>query len=341
MKFEILYFLFFLLLIILLNALLKKFNFLLENEDKSSHRKIFLTNNKKIQSGGLFLTIVLTSIFYDHNIYLVTSLILMFFLGMFSDIEFISSPKIRFFFQIIIIIFLIIFTSLQIEYTKIYFLDSLIKNKIFNIVFTSFCILILINGCNFIDGANNLLINYFLIISLCLFILPESNDLIFDKIYLKIIISSLIALLIFNFFSIIIMGDSGSYVLGLFFGYLLINLSNQNLTISPIYIVNLLWYPAFENLFSILRKLKKNILVSKADNFHLHHLIYKIVNKIIPNSKFNNSITGLLINTFNLVVLFTATVVSNHSFYLTLILIFNITVYISIYFILAKKINFF
>ena len=52
------------------------------------------------------------------------------------------------------------------------------------------------------------------------------------------------------------MGDSGAYILGLFFGFTLIHFSNDNIDISPIYILVLLWYPAFENLFSILRKLK-------------------------------------------------------------------------------------
>jgi len=202
MKFEFIYLIFFLLFIILLNFLLRKFNFLVENENKSPHRKIFFTKNKKIQSGGLFLTIILSIFFYDQNIYLVTSIILMFFLGMSSDIDFISSPKIRLFLQILIIIFLISFASIQIEYTKIYIIDYIIKYDLINIIFTTFCVLILINGCNFIDGANNLLINYFLIISLCLLFLPEGTTMIFNKTYLNIIISLLIVLLIFNFFSI-------------------------------------------------------------------------------------------------------------------------------------------
>ena len=49
--------------------------------------------------------------------------------------------------------------------------------------------------------------------------------------------------------------------------------------ISPYYIANLLWYPAFENLFSIFRRTiykKKNY---KADNDHLHQLIFKYFKK--------------------------------------------------------------
>ena len=50
------------------------------------------------------------------------------------------------------------------------------------------------------------------------------------------------------------MGDSRSYVLGLICGYFLIEIYAFGPNISPFFIVLLLWYPCFENLFSILRK---------------------------------------------------------------------------------------
>jgi UDP-N-acetylmuramyl pentapeptide phosphotransferase/UDP-N-acetylglucosamine-1-phosphate transferase len=337
MKIELLYLLFSSIFLYLINTVLKKINFLVENENKSNHRKIFSTKIKKTQSGGLFLIIVLSLLLQNQNIYLSSSLIMMFLLGVSSDIDFISSPKIRFFLQLIIIIFLVIFTSTFVENTRINILDYFIQNPIFSFAFTSFCILILINGCNFIDGSNNLLIGYFLIISLCLLYISNLNEIILNQVYLEILIISLLTLLIFNFFSIIIMGDSGAYVLGLFFGFFLINLSNDNSNISPIYILNLLWYPAFENLFSILRKIKKNISVSKPDNYHLHHLIYKKINKKLVGGRFNNSITGIVINLFNLIALSIATSVANHSLYLTLILSINILVYAFTYFLLIKK----
>ena len=251
---------------------------LLGDENKSSHRKIFSTKSQKIQSGGLFFLIILIITTSQQNIYLTVSLILMFVLGMLSDINLLSSPKKRFFFQIFIIIFLITFTSTYVDQTRIIFLDYLIQNSIFSFFFTMFCFLILINGCNFIDGANNLLIGYFLIVSFAFFTLNVNDIISVNQTHIKIIIISLTILLIFNFFSKIIMGDSGAYILGLFFGFTLINFSNDNLDISPIYILNLLWYPAFENLFSIIRKLKMKISISKADNFHLHHIIYKYIN---------------------------------------------------------------
>ncbi len=341
MSIEISYFFFGIISLLILNYFLIKFNFLLENENKSTHRKIFSTKSKKIQSGGLFFLIILIAITFQQNIYLTITLILMFVLSMLSDINVLSSPKIRLFFQIFIIIFLIIFTSTFVEQTRIIFLDHLIQNIIFSFFFTIFCYLILINGCNFIDGVNNLLIGYFLIVSLCLYYTLNINDTIsVNETHIKILIISLSILLIFNFFSKIIMGDSGAYILGLFFGFTLINFSNDNLDISPIYILNLLWYPAFENLFCIIRKLKMRISISHADNFHLHHIIYKYICSKYKNGSYNNSISGLVINFFNLITISAATTISNHSFYLSLILIFNILMYLIVYLLLYNKTKF-
>ena len=134
------------------------------------------------------------------------------------------------------------------------------------------------------------------------------------------------------------MGDSGAYFLGLIFGYFAINLSNNNLDISPIFILNLLWYPAFENLFSIIRKLKTKTSISKPDNLHLHHLIYKKINSKLFKFKYKNSLTGILINFVNLILLFISCLVAHHSIYLSIILILSMFIYLLTYYNLKKNI---
>ena len=63
------------------------------------------------------------------------------------------------------------FSSITVPDTKIIFLDQLLTNNTFRIFFSIFCILIVINGCNFIDGVNTSLIGYCLIVSLSLYYL--------------------------------------------------------------------------------------------------------------------------------------------------------------------------
>ena len=133
----------------LINLLFIKLNFLVEDESSNSHRKILALKNKKVQSGGLFLlTTILFIVFYS-DIDLTLVLILIFFLGVLSDMDLIKSPKFRILLQLTIIIFLTYNTSILIEETRIVILDKFIQNKILSFLFTVFCFLILVNGCNF------------------------------------------------------------------------------------------------------------------------------------------------------------------------------------------------
>ena len=75
------------------------------------------------------------------------------------------------------------------------------------------------------------------------------------------------------------MGDSGSYALGLMCGYFLIKIYELNQEISPYFIILLLWYPCFENLFSIIRKFSFRKSPINADNNHLHQLVYFYLKK--------------------------------------------------------------
>ena len=56
--------------------------------------------------------------------------------------------------------------DLQIHSVRLEFLDDILKYKFINYLFVSFCFLIVINGSNFIDGLNTLLIGYYTIIIL-------------------------------------------------------------------------------------------------------------------------------------------------------------------------------
>ena len=92
------------------------------------------------------------------------------------------------------------FNELNIYDTRIIFLDQLLLNKYVNFLFVIFCILIMVNGSNFIDGVNTLLIGYYLIIILNIINSDFFNGLNyfgFDLFYLFFI---LIILFFFNLF---------------------------------------------------------------------------------------------------------------------------------------------
>ena len=72
-------------------------------------------------------------------------------------------------------------------------------------------------------------------------------------------------------------------------------------SISPYFIANLLWYPAFENLFSIVRRIISKKKIEAADQFHLHQMIYNFfIKKDLVKSIYLNTLVANLINIYNL-----------------------------------------
>ena len=93
-----------------------------------------------------------------------------FFYWLLSDIKKLNSVSLRFFLQIIfLIIFCNIIIGIEIKSTRVEYLDLIISNNLANIIFVSFCLMVLVNGGNFIDGLNGLLLKYYIIIYLLFF----------------------------------------------------------------------------------------------------------------------------------------------------------------------------
>ena len=251
-------------------------------------------------TGGFFIIIVFLLVLFEENNFFLISIILIFFTRFVSDLNKIISPNKRLLLQVIIVLFLIIFTNLEINSTRVIILDKFLENNIFNIFFVSFCVLVLINGTNFIDGLNGLSLGYYFIVTIALLNnnfyysnLLQGNELLYLSCYLFIF-------LILNQSNLFFIGDSGSYSLGLIFSFLLINIYTVNSNISPFYIILLVWYPCFELLFSILRKFNINFSPAKPDIRHLHQLIYNLIKNKYNFSKLkSNNISSILILLFN------------------------------------------
>ena len=303
----------------------------LKNFSGDDHQK-FTTNKNIPLTGGFFIMIVFLSTLFDQNNFFLIAIILIFFLGILSDLNKVISPNKRLLIQLLIVLFLIIFTKLEINSTRIIILDQFLQNKILNIFFVSFCALILINGTNFIDGLNGLSLGYYLMVTIALLNnnFEYLNFLQEDK--LLYISFFLFIFLIFNQLNLFFIGDSGAYSLGLIFSFLLINIYKENPHISPFYIVLLVWYPCFELLFSILRKFNINFSPAKPDIRHLHQLIYNLIkNKYNFGKLKSNNISSILILLFNSFSIFLGSVDISSSQNQIILIIMNILFYTAAY----------
>ena len=324
--------------IIILNFFFKKKNFLID-EKKLKH-KSFITKDLVPLTGGFVIFFSLLSLNSNYIIFFLS----IFLLGVFSDLFVINSPLKKFFVQVIIVTLFLHFSGIRISHTKIFFLDYLLKYKLFAFLFIGVCLLVLINGTNFMDGANTLVCGYYILVLLFVIHISENNRLIYnfnDYYYLLI---TLIVIFSFNALSKIYLGDSGSFLLSFVIGYFLIEFFNSNIGIFPsvssMFIILLLWYPAFENFFSIIRKIIKNTQPSKPDNFHLHHLLFLYLKKKIQiNVSFINTLVGCIINIYNLIIFILGSQLYFHTKYLTCLVIFNILLYLGVYFYFKNKLK--
>ena len=263
--------------------------------------------------------------------------LLFFFLGFISDLKILSSANIRFLIQILLIIFCILFLGLEIKNTRIQILDSLLEINTFNIFFVGFCIIIIVNGTNFLDGINLNVIFYYLLINIVLLYLSFEYKFSLDYESLIFISMSLIILAIFNYKNYLFLGDNGSYLLGFFYSITLIDFYNFNQSISPFFIILLLWYPSFEILFSILRKFVLGRSPLKPDNLHLHHLLFNFFKKKFISNNLNKNASGFLINFYNLIIIMLSIRDISNSQSQIILIILSVIVYLVTYLKLYNK----
>ncbi len=334
--YDFLFILFIIFTTLILNYICKSKSIFLDDKS-SSHHKNFIPSKKVTLIGGIIF--FLGTIFFFHNNFNLNIKIfgiLLLIVGLLSDTQILKSWFWRIFLQLIILVFYVSISNNTVLETRFLILDTFLKNYYFTIFFSVFCYLVLINGTNFIDGLNSLVLGYFLLVIIFLKIISNYyNFLILQDI--RLLIFLMLILFIFNIRQKLFLGDGGSYILSFFIGSLLINFYNLNL-ISPYYIVLLLWYPAYENLFSIFRKIFHKKKPSEADNYHLHHLIY-LATKNYKIKFFNlnyNSTASIIILSFNLIIFTIAFFFPENTKINLLLIFFNIFIYNITYLYLYK-----
>ena len=296
------------------------------------------TNENNIPlTGGIFL-IIPTILINPNNLILNFLLILIFLVGFFSDRKILTSPILRLVLQLIIILSGVIFLHLEILSSRLDFFDNILKNTYFNLLFTVFCLLILINGSNFIDGLNSLLISYLAIVIYTLINLNFVPESIYFENNLNYFFLFLLFLIILNFNNLLMLGDAGAYLLSFFVGYLIIKSHNIFIDVSPYFFINLIWLPCFENLFSIIRKLLSKFSPLAPDSNHLHQLIFRSLNrKFFKKKLIANNFSSFFINCFNFLALYFVAIDPYNTIYQIKLTFLFVIFYFLLFFLLKNE----
>lgn len=321
--------------LLLINKFLTSKKILLHQNSNHQHKDKF-KKNIPLSSGLYFLLcFIFLSIITNYNYYYILVVIFctpMLLIGLLADINYDLKPAIRLFFSFLIIISIVLLLDIFIYETGINFLDYFLKNKVISILFTSFCILILVNGFNFIDGTHGNLALYNVLLYFFIFYFYIQN--INLNLYYSGLIIIFLIFTILNFFEKNFMGDNGSYFLGIVTGIIAIMFYKNN-NLSSLYIVNILSYPAIEVLWSMIRKYLQKKSVEFADRLHLHHLIL-IQFKRKNNHQISSIFTSITIFTFNFIFIKIASEHPFDKYYQLKILITYFLCYVFFYLFLFK-----
>ncbi len=312
------------------------------NELGSTHdRKIHTGDSSRI--GGLVIISTLPIFFYLESSILLSILAfayLIFTIGFIEDIKKNTSPYLRITLLTLIIYIFIINNEFIITNFDNESLNFISNNYFLSTVFITIGLLFLVNGSNFIDGLNGLLLGTSLItIFLFAYYSYGKSDEMF--LFCSGIAASIIILFFINFFfGKILTGDGGSYFLGFIIGCLAI-LMSRNSILKESQIACIIFYPVTEVIFTFIRRIlfeKSNPF--KPDGKHLHQLVYKIVviNNwgILANIKeqYLNSLCSLIICLAFLSVMILRDIIENYIDSLIIFMIF-IIIYIVTYLLIS------
>jgi len=160
-------------------------------------------------------------------------------------------------------------------------IDWLLGWPVISVIFTAFAVAGIANAVNIVDGFNGLASGLVAMSLAALgFVAQSVGDITLMNVCIMLF-AVVLGFMCMNFpFGKIFMGDGGAYLIGFCLAWVAILLPIRNPSISPWCSLLACIYPILEVLFSIARRLSRNLHPGHPDRLHLHSLIkVRIVRK--------------------------------------------------------------
>lgn len=231
---------------------------------------------------GFIISILIIAGMYftSELLYILSGLIIMFYVGMKDDILIID-PKKKLAAQVIVAFMIAIFADIRItDFSVIFSFKA--NSYIISVVSTVFLFLVLINGFNLIDGIDGLAAGTGILGAIFFGAWFWNAGDISYSLFCFSLAGSLSAFFIFNVFgkkNKIFMGDTGSLITGLSMSIIVVHFLNpaQGPTISPHIIpspalaMGILILPVFDTLRIFVIRIYQHKSPFIADHQHIHH----------------------------------------------------------------------
>ena len=201
-----------------------------------------------------------------------------FIIGLIDDQKKISSVNKLMIIGLVYVIIGVIDKNLFLKYLYSETLDKFFYLDVFNIFFSTLCVLLLINAFNLVDGLNGLAISIAILWLFFIFNYFENVNYAYF-----ILILSLLIMLPFNLQGKFFLGDSGSILIGSLIGIFFItsynlelSLNTNKISLEKIFILFMI--PGLDMFRLFLERIfnKKNPFLP--DDKHLHHYLIKNFN---------------------------------------------------------------
>jgi len=273
------------LLATLLHFLVQKLFVHYKRFDDFNHRSSHKTLATRTGGIGIFITILIISIYYyfqgielfDYSLFI--PLGIMFVIGVYDDL-YNADFKLKFFLQIIVAKILIDQGYVISNYHGLFGLYEV--PWILAQVSTVFIFLVVVNAINFIDGIDGLAISEFIKITLVFEFF--SDGLTYLAPLGLLVVTSILPLYYYNFKkkNKVFLGDGGSMLLGTIVVIYCFSTFDDGFYFKPnfnfnktYFIILVLLYPLFDLLRVFILRIKKGKSPFIADQRHLHHFLIK------------------------------------------------------------------
>lgn len=205
-----------------------------------------------------------------------------------EDLHITTSPMYRLIAMAVSAILFFTLVEIDLPVIDIPFMQSILTFPGVLPLFYIMATMLLMNGCNFIDGTNGLLLFYAVVSFTALGVIVaqygvDSTDILVGIIPLILVLLTTLA---FNYpLGKIFLGDIGAYWIGwsLALAVILVYGSHPDLATwsAPL----LVFYPAIEVIFSFVRKIFQNKSPFQPDREHLHLKVYFLLQKSLQSKR--------------------------------------------------------
>lgn len=211
-------------------------------------------------------------------VWIVSSAIPVFLVGIVEDLGFPVSPKNRLIACVISGLSFIFIFQVWVSYVSLPVIDLFLAFTPFGIAFTVFATVGVVNAFNLIDGLNGL--SSYIAISTSVAISMVAFEVGYSSlaIFLLLLSAAVFGFFVLNFpFGKIFLGDSGAYALGHILVWCSILLVNYEKSISPFAILLIFFWPVADTGLAIWRRRKLGNPTDRPDRLHFHQLTMRFL----------------------------------------------------------------